>query len=96
MPDTMNRDRQPDLERLGRFVRDSRLRLGLSQAQLARRVGWSQERVSVLEHGTYGLPSLPKLDRLATALDVPLADMLEALGYVVRDEVETTAREATG
>src|SRR5947209_4700435 len=38
----------------------------------------------------------PERARLAAVPDVPLADMLETLGYDVRDEVETTAHEATG
>jgi transcriptional regulator with XRE-family HTH domain len=56
---------QRDLEGLGRFIRERRKALGLTQAALGSRLDWSQERVSVMEHGKYGLPSLPRLCRLA-------------------------------
>jgi hypothetical protein len=39
-----------------------------------------QERISNLERGTYGLPSLPALTLLADALDVGLADLLQVIG----------------
>jgi transcriptional regulator with XRE-family HTH domain len=71
---------QRDLEALGGFVRQCRKELGLTQTALARRLGWTQERVSVLENGKYGLPSLPHLSRLAAALAVPLSELLRHVG----------------
>jgi two-component system OmpR family sensor kinase len=71
----------PDLERLGTTIRDRRKELTLTQAQLAERLGWSQERISTLETGKYGLPSLPLLAHLADALQVYLATLMEATGY---------------
>src|SRR5579875_14225 len=77
----MSMDSTPSLETLGRFIRERRSSLGLTQEQLAARLNWTQERISVLENGKYGLPSVPALIRMARALDVPFADLLAAAGY---------------
>jgi len=71
----------PDLEALGTFIRDRRHSLRLTQTQLANRVGWVQEKVSILEWGKYGTPSLPALARLGTALETSLPELLLAAGY---------------
>jgi transcriptional regulator with XRE-family HTH domain len=71
----------PDLQGLGSFVRQRRLELHLTQQELADRVGYVQERISLLENGKYGLPSLPALADLAYALDTPLPRLLIAVGY---------------
>lgn len=69
---------------LGAFIRRQREHLGLTQTQLGRRLGYYQERVSAIERGTYGLPSLPALAELAVALEVDLGDLIEAAGYALR------------
>lgn len=74
-------DDDDGLMRLGQYVRQRRKALGLTQTELGARLGWSQERVSVVERGTYGLPSLPQLVRLASALQVPISEMLSTLGF---------------
>jgi two-component system, OmpR family, sensor kinase len=80
------------LQRLGTFVRQRRVALGITQVQLADRVGWTQERVSVLENGKYGMPSLPSLSHLASTLDSTLFAMLTAAGF--GDEgIATVAQE---
>ena len=66
---------------LGRFIRDRRRALGLTQTELATRTGFVQERISVMENGKYGMPSLTSLANLATALEVPLSDLIAAAGY---------------
>jgi signal transduction histidine kinase len=70
-----------DLIALGAYIREQRTRLGLTQIQLADRVGWSQERISILESGKYGMPSLPGLVRLADALGVSTLDIIKVIGY---------------
>ena len=40
----------------------------------------AQERISVLENGKYGLPSVPALIHLANGLDIPFSE-LAAAGY---------------
>lgn len=77
----MSIQHEPDLQRFGALIIGRRKDLGMTQDELARRVGWSQERISTIERGRYGLPSLPSLARLATALDLPLAEVLEAAGF---------------
>lgn len=71
----------PDLKGLGIYIRQRRLELHLTQEELAERVGYVQERVSLLENGKYGLPSLPALADLAYALEAPLPRLLMAVGY---------------
>jgi two-component system OmpR family sensor kinase len=79
---------------LGMFIRDRRKTLGLTQTQLAERLGWVQERISTLENGKYGMPSLPALERLANALESKLFEVLVAAGYA-EDEVGA-ARDTEG
>ncbi|MEV6852025.1 helix-turn-helix transcriptional regulator [Actinoplanes sp. NPDC051411] len=62
---------------LGRSVRDLRERRGWSQAQLARASGMTQSAVARFEAGGT-VPTLPVLERLATALDVRLRVGFEA------------------
>ena len=81
--------REPDLPGLGTFVRTRRQALGLTQTQLGERVGWKQERVSVVETARYGLPSMPVLAQLARALEVPLLDLVAATGFRETGNVST-------
>src|SRR5437588_436614 len=76
---------------LGAFIRARRMERGLTQTQLAERVGWVQERISLLENAKYGMPSIPALARLASGLDTRLFELLAAAGYE-KDEV-ASARE---
>jgi transcriptional regulator with XRE-family HTH domain len=72
---------QADLKGLGACIRAQRRELGLTQTALGERTGWVQERISLLESGKYGMPSLPALSMLATALETPLENLLEAAGF---------------
>jgi transcriptional regulator with XRE-family HTH domain len=56
---------------LGQAVRDRRLALGLSQAEVARRADMTQPQVSRIESGDT-VPTLPLLERLARALESEL------------------------
>lgn len=58
-------------EELARLVIKHRASLGLSQAELARRVGTSHSAISRIESGQHKM-SLDTLQRLAGALDVRL------------------------
>ena len=75
----------------GVFLREHRQVLGWTQEQLAHRVQWTQERISRLENGKYGMPRLPALARLAAGLEMPPSEMLAAAGHG-EDEVPS-ARE---
>ena len=60
---------------IGRAVRERRLALGLSQAELAARAGMTQPALSRLEAGGV-IPTIPLLDRISIALD---ADLIVAI-----------------
>jgi signal transduction histidine kinase/transcriptional regulator with XRE-family HTH domain len=70
-----------DLSAFGTFIREQRTHLQLTQNQLADRLGWTQERISTLENGKYGVPSVPALLRLAVALEVPVLMLVQPLGF---------------
>lgn len=61
------------LSAIGARVRSFRKHRGLTQIELAGRIGRSAEALSVLERGR-STPSLPVLSRLSEALAVPLRD----------------------
>jgi signal transduction histidine kinase/transcriptional regulator with XRE-family HTH domain len=70
-----------NLDGLGQIIRQRRAALNLTQVQLAERLGWTQERISVLERGKYGMPSLQSLIRLAGSLELGVGDLIRAAGY---------------
>ncbi|WP_242360063.1 helix-turn-helix domain-containing protein [Anaeromyxobacter sp. SG17] len=61
-------------KRLGRRVADQRKRAGLTQAELAERIGVTTETVSRLERGAV-VPSLARLEEVALALGAELSDL---------------------
>jgi transcriptional regulator with XRE-family HTH domain len=78
---THHREYVPKTVQLGRLLRERRLALGVTQRDVAERIEMYQTAISKLECGSYGLPSLPILARLADALEAPLAALIEAAGY---------------
>ena len=64
------------LSAIGARVRTLRRRRGLTQEELAGRIGRSVETLSVLERGR-ATPTLPVLGRLSEALAVPLRDFFD-------------------
>ena len=56
---------------IGQAVRERRLALGLSQAELATRAGMTQPALSRLEAGGV-VPTIPLLERISMALDAEL------------------------
>jgi transcriptional regulator with XRE-family HTH domain len=67
-------------------ARTLRLRLGLSQRQLARRMETPRSYVSKIENGK-ALPMLPSLERLARALQVTVPELLRGCERSRQDEV---------
>jgi len=57
---------------VAQVVYDARRQAGLTQAQLARRIGTTQSVISRLEDSDYGAHSLTMLRRIAVALDLCL------------------------
>ena len=64
-------DIRDDLEGIGRRIREERMKAGLSQRELARRLGLSASLISQLESGQ-SRPSVGTLYSIVTELDVSL------------------------
>jgi len=67
-------------------IRSLRLRAGLSQRQLALRMGVPRTYVSKIENEK-ATPTLSSLARLAAALEVSISDVLRACGPTREDEL---------
>ena len=75
---------------LGDYLRNRRMELGLSQEQLAERIGGSasQAEISRLERGHVMLPRRGRLEALAAALHVSLGALLVHSGWLTEEERE--------
>jgi len=75
---------------LGQFIRANRLAMGLTQEQLAERVGdhTRQSHISQLENDVVKFPRRERLEAIAAALDVTLGDLLISTGWL---EIEHAA-----
>ncbi len=75
---------------LGQFIRANRLAMGLTQQQLADRVGDNvrQSDISRLEIDGVEFPRRERLDAIAVALGVTLGDLLISTGWL---EIEHAA-----
>jgi transcriptional regulator with XRE-family HTH domain len=62
---------------MGSMIRRLREAHGLTQLQLAKKVGVTQSYIAQLESGRRTSPSLARLKRLAKALDVHVSALLE-------------------
>lgn len=69
---------------LGQFIRTNRLAMGLTQEQLAERVGdhVRQSDISRLEKDGVEFPRRERLDAIADALGVTLGDLLISTGWL--------------
>ncbi|MFT3779926.1 MAG: helix-turn-helix transcriptional regulator [Ottowia sp.] len=65
-------------QRLGDYVRDRRLALGLSQAEFGERCGFYQTYLSRIERG-HANPTLNAMEVIANALGVTVFEMFEAI-----------------
>ena len=65
-------------ELLGARIREIRKARGLTQEQLAEKVDIEQKHVSRIEVGK-NYPTIDRLEKMAVALDVPLASFFEFL-----------------
>src|SRR5690349_13150287 len=71
---------------LGRELRETRRRLGLSQAVAGRRAGMSGTQFGRLERGAIGLPSIEQLCRASRALGLKVSIKLYPDGLPIRDQ----------
>ena len=73
-------------------IRSLRLRSGLSQRQLALRMAVPRTYVSKIENEK-AVPTLSSLQRLATALEVGVADLLRGCARTLDDEIDDLMRD---
>jgi transcriptional regulator with XRE-family HTH domain len=68
---------------LGQIIRERRMDLGLTQEELAERIGVTvrQSDVSRLERNKIGLPHRGRLEQIAAALELSLGELLVASGW---------------
>ncbi|MCR6484043.1 helix-turn-helix domain-containing protein [Amycolatopsis sp. OK19-0408] len=71
----------------GEYLRDLRTQRKLSVRGLAARAGIDSGTVTRLEQGGIHAPSPGTLKQLASALDVPLADLFTMAEYVTADDL---------
>ncbi|MEU9887000.1 XRE family transcriptional regulator [Sphaerisporangium sp. NPDC051011] len=81
-----------DLQQIGARVRRERERAGLTQRELADLTGISQPTLARIELGSRPRLTIAELDRLATAVGVPLRELTS--GSPVRSRVRIAARMA--
>lgn len=67
---------------LGGWIKSARSGQGVSQRGLAGRAGISRSYLCDIEHGRGNRPSVPVLDKLATALGASRWDLLRAAGIL--------------
>lgn len=67
----------PSPTRLGRYIRQRRGELGLTQEELARRAGLKQTNISTIERGYILEPGPERLEAIAIALGVDLSVLVE-------------------
>jgi len=73
-----------DLDGIGERLRDERIRSGLSQRELARRIGSSASLISQLESGQ-SKPSVGTLYAIVTELDISLDRVIRGEEFVAGD-----------
>jgi len=75
---------------LGRVIRERRTALGLTQEELAERVGDGvrQAEISRLEHDKVSLPRRPRLEQLAKALDLQVGHLLASSGWTGAEHLD--------
>lgn len=68
----------------GEVIREARLAAGLSQAELAKRVGTNQSAVSFIERGRR-IPDVAIVARIADAVGAPRREFLARIADAVAD-----------
>jgi transcriptional regulator with XRE-family HTH domain len=73
---------------LGSFIRERRQELGLTQEELAERIGATvrQAEVSRLENDRISLPRRERMEHLAAALEVSLGELLVRSGWMAESD----------
>lgn len=84
------------IKTLGQAIRERRIELGLTQEQLAERIGDSvrQSEISRLERDHITLPRRSRLELIAGALDLPVGVLLAHSGWAGAEAIDTTPVDA--
>lgn len=69
----------------GRFLKELRIRRGLSMRELSRRAGISQAYISQMEKGDRGNPKPEVIVKLAPHLNISYPELMNVAGYLVKD-----------
>jgi len=79
----------------GKWLVEKRESVGLTQEEVAKKAGCSRTYITILERDSPlegrdkpTRPSIEKVDAIATALGVPVADAREAAGYLAPDQLQ--------
>ncbi|WP_051473633.1 helix-turn-helix domain-containing protein [Providencia alcalifaciens] len=67
-------------EIVGKNIRKNRLKQGLRESELARKLFCSQQHISRIELGMVRL-NINQIEAISTALSVELDDLLDGVGY---------------
>lgn len=67
---------------LADVIRDKRQTLGISGSELARRAGIDKGLLTLLDQKKIAQPKADTIRALATALDIPLADLYAAINWL--------------
>lgn len=70
----------------GSYLKELRIKQGLSMRELSRRSGISQAYISQIETGKKGVPSPEQLMKMYPYLDIDYMQLMKAAGYVMVDE----------
>lgn len=83
---------------LGQLIRERRMELGLTQEELAERVGVGvrQSEISRLERNRVTLPRRQRMEEIAQALDIPVGLLLARSGWVGAEMIDADHGEANG
>lgn len=79
---------------VGELVKETRKAKRLTQVELAKRAGLSQNYISKLESGEIDLPQRGTLEALGEQLDLTVADFYRAAGVLDSDEETPPAKPA--
>jgi transcriptional regulator with XRE-family HTH domain len=82
-------------KRIGRAIAQARQQRGLTQEQVAERLGVEQETISRFERGAV-LPPLARLAELAETLAVPMADFVRTGSTQLPDQAQEVAYHLDG
>lgn len=76
----------PSGQGIGHYVRDQRRRMGMTQVELAERIGMSQRWVSEVERGLVVVPRQENMLALARVFSVAVEDLYVAAGVASSQE----------